>query len=123
VDKIRSKKNILVGFLPVALTTILMHLVLKDITFISGLLWGFTLSYCGLLLFIFIPNFKSGQDIEKLSIVNYLLRSTIRMSTILVLFVALVFILKVHALGLLAGAFAGMMILSFLFLFKMKPAQ
>lgn len=123
MDKIRSKKNILVGFLPVALTTILMHLVLKDITFISGLLWGFTLSYCGLLLFIFIPNFKSGQDIEKLSIVNYLLRSTIRMSTILVLFVALVFILKVHALGLLAGAFAGMMILSFLFLFKMKPAQ
>jgi hypothetical protein len=39
------------------------------------------------------------------------------------LFMVMIFVLKVHALGLLGGAFAGMMILSFLFLFKMKPAQ
>ena len=55
--------------------------------------------------------------------IQYLLRSTFRMGTILILFSAIVFLLKVNALGLLAGSFIGMIGLSFLFLFQMKPSQ
>jgi len=98
-------------------------LLIKESKVISGLLWGLSLSYSGLLLFLLLPNHKYGQGIQALSMITYLFRSIIRMSTILLLFVVMVFVLKVHALGLLGGAFAGMMILSFLFLFKMKPAQ
>jgi hypothetical protein len=45
------------------------------------------------------------------------------MSTLLILFIAIVFLLKVNALGLLAGSFIGMICLSFIFLFKMKTSQ
>lgn len=123
MDRIRNRKNVIALYFFVLVVTIIAHLLINESKFISGLLWGFTLAYSGLLLFLFLPNHKSGQDVQALSMINYLLRSVIRMSTILGLFMLMVFVLKVHALGLLGGAFAGMMILSFLFLFKMKPAQ
>jgi hypothetical protein len=123
LDRIRNRKNIIALYFGILIVTVIVHLLIKDSKFISGLLWGFTLAYSGLLLFLFLPNHKFSQDVQALSMVNYLFRSVIRMSAILGLFMVMVFVLKVHALGLLGGAFAGMMILSFLFLFKMKPAQ
>jgi len=123
LDRIRSNKSILIGFFSILLITISAHFLLKDSTFISGILWGVTLSYIGLILFIFIPNFKNNDSQKTFSALQYILRSIIRMGTIIIIFSALVFLLKVHALGLLAGAFAGMMVLSFLFLYKMKSAQ
>lgn len=123
MDGIRSRKNIVALYFGIVIVTVIVHLLLKESKVISGLLWGFTLAYSGLLLFLFLPNHKSGQEVQALSMINYLFRSVVRMSTILVLFMVMVFVLKVNALGLLGGAFAGMMILSFLFLFKMKPAQ
>lgn len=123
LTRIQSKKNIVVGFLGVLLLTIAIHLFFNQIKFIGGFFWGVSLAYSGLLLFLFLPNFSSDKSYHNLSIVKYLFRSTIRMGTLLILFVAMVFLLKVNALGLLAGAFIGMIGLSFIFLFKMKPSQ
>jgi hypothetical protein len=123
LGRIQSKKNIVVGFLGILLLTISIHLFFNQIKFIGGFLWGVTLSYAGLLLFLFLPNFDSDKNYHNLSMVKYLLRSIIRMGTLLILFVIIVFFLKVNALGLLAGAFIGMICLSFIFLFQMKPSQ
>ena len=123
MDKIRSKKNILSGFLIILLITTAIQLLLNKVPFVSGFLWGLTLSYCGLLLFIFLPNFKSDNNYQNLSVIQYLFRSIVRMSTLLIFFTVIVFVLKVNALALLAGSFIGMIGLSFIFLFKMKPSQ
>lgn len=123
MDRIRNRKNIVTLYFGILIVTVVVHLLIREYKVISGILWGFSLAYSGLLLFLFLPNHKSGQDVQALTMINYLFRSVIRMSTVLGLFMVMVFVLKVHALGLLGGAFAGMMILSFLFLFKMKPAQ
>jgi hypothetical protein len=123
LTRIQSKKNIVVGFIGVLLLSITLHLFFNQIKFIGGFLWGVTLSYAGLLLFLFLPNFNSDKGYNNLSMAKYLFRSTIRMGTLLILFVIIVFLLKVNALGLLAGAFIGMIGLSFTFLFKMKPSQ
>lgn len=119
----KSKKNVYIGFFSVLIVTIITHFLLKNVTFISGILWGITLSYIGLILFILLPNFKNDASQKTFSPLQYIFRSIIRMGTIVILFIALVFLLKVHTVGLLLGAFAGMMILSFIFLFKMKSAQ
>lgn len=111
------------GFFGVLLLTIIIHLSFEKTIFINGFFWGIALSYCGLLLFTFIPNFKSKNGYSNLSIFEYLFRSVVRMSTLLILFAIIVLVLKVSAFGLLVGSFIGMICLSFIFLFKMKPSQ
>jgi hypothetical protein len=85
-----------------------------------GLFWGFSLSYIGFSLFLLLPNKISNKASQTVSVMNYLIRSGIRITTMLILFVCVVFYFKINSLGLLIGTFAGLMLFTFLFLYRMK---
>ena len=85
-----------------------------------GLFWGFSLSYIGFSLFLLLPNKLSNKASQAVSVMNYLIRSGIRITIMLILFVCVVFYFKINSLGLLIGTFAGLMVFTFLFLYQMK---
>lgn len=85
-----------------------------------GIFWGISLSYIGALLFILLPNKLSNKASPAVSVINNLIRAGIRLSTMLILFVSVVFYFKINSVGLLIGTFAGLMIFTFLFLYQMK---
>jgi hypothetical protein len=118
-----KSKNLLIGFILLLAISVAGIFLKGKLEFFNGILWGFTLSYSGLLLFIFLPNFKQNNSYKKVSIATYLSRSAIRITIIMALFLSLIFLLKVHAIGLLVGSFVSMMILNFYFLFNMKQSQ
>jgi hypothetical protein len=86
---------------------------------ITGTVAGFGVAYLGFLLYYFLlPRTNSGATFVK----SYLPGAVLRYVTMIGAFCVVVFLLKIHTLGVLLGTFIGMMVSTFVSLNSMRQS-
>ncbi|MGA2506613.1 MAG: hypothetical protein ABSF80_03960 [Chitinispirillaceae bacterium] len=88
---------------------------------VTGIVWGMVVALLGLLIYyIVIP--RPGVQVKSF-IRGYLPGALLRYVIMICAFCAVVFWLKINAVGVLLGAFAGMMTATFISLNKMRHPE
>lgn len=120
MKKIPSKKVLSAGLITALGISFLLYKIWGAAQFGIGLAWGLSIVYIGLFTFLVFPGHVVNKTNSAVSVMNYLIKSGIRITIMLTLFIGVVFWFKINSLGLMIGAFAGLMGLTFYFLYQMK---
>ena len=101
----------LLGLLGIILATGALLVLLPAIPLASGIAAGVGIAYVGFMLYYFLFPRPGAQGLSFVK--GYLPGAAVRYAAMIGIFCAVVFWLKMHAVGVLLGVFAGMMASTF----------
>ena len=86
----------------------------------TGFIWGLVLAYIGLVVFVVLLPSGTGERSQSSFVMIYMLGAMARLILLAGALCAILFWLHVNSLGLLIGAFIGVVVITFAGLFKLK---